>query len=149
MDYIVGTEPSLDLLSFINVNSNGIMVVTGARANDAMRWYEGGLGLSAPSAAWFGCHVERYACDDGATLVFWTTRDGTTLELQTWPFDRPPRQLPIPGTNAARGVTRTPRGDFYIADDQNDRVIHLSPTGALIDSFAAPGTSPGDLSYGE
>lgn len=148
LDFILSDSPGNDLLAYPTTNSNAIQVLFGRRVFAGVRWFEGGM--QEPSGAqFFGVHVERYACDDGRTLIFWTTRDGTALELREWPPTLASRELVIPGTNAARGVTRTPRGDFFVVDDQNNRVLHLTPDAVLIDSFATPGRSPADVSYGE
>jgi hypothetical protein len=148
MDYLFGSTPELDVLGFMNLNTNSIPTISGARVRTGMRWFEGGL-FQPPNVQWYGADFERYACDDGSTIVYWTTRGGNILELRDWSVNAPLRSYTIPATNDARGITRTPRGDFYVVDHQNRRVLHLAPDITLIDSFRTPGREPADLSYAE
>jgi hypothetical protein len=142
--HVPGPSPDLDLVLFLATDT-----LTGVRVATPERWLER-LMSRAGSGQWHGLHVERYACDDGATLLFWTTRAGGILELWDWQGIRSPlRAHVLPGTQDARGIARTPRGDLYVVDRQNRRVLHLAPNLDLIDSFPTPGPQPADLSYGE
>ena len=148
MHYIFGSDPAHDLIGYQTVNFNGINVIMGKFVTNGMRWFEGGL-FQPRVARWYGFYVERYVCDNGATIIYWATRDGNTLELRSWDVNGPLRTYTIPGTTDARGLTRTPRGDFYVVDRQNRRVLHLAPDITIIDSFPTPGPQPSDISYEE
>lgn len=148
MDYVFGSDAAHDVLGFLNINANGLPTITGAFANNATRWFEGGL-FEPRNAQWYGAFFERYACDDGATIIWWATRSPNILELRDFSVNGPLRSFTLAETNDVGGLTRTPRGDFYIVDRQNRRVLHYGPDHAFIDSFGTPGPQPADISYAE
>lgn len=144
-DFALGPTPADDVLVFAMNNRNNVDTISGALTRDGARWFEGGR--LDPATRWYGVHVERYACADGNSLVYWTTR-ASALVLRDWPVDGELRTYPLP-TTTPRGVARTPYGDFYVVDGGQRRVLHLDASGQLLGSFATPGPNPGDVSYGE
>lgn len=148
MDYLFGSSPAMDLFGYETINTNSIPVIMGRLVTNSTRWLEGGL-FQPSNAQWRGFYVERYVCDDGVTILYWTTRDGNVLELRDWGVGAPLRTFTVPGTTNALGLTRTPRGDFYVVDRQNRRVLHLAADLSIIDSFRTPGPAPSDISYDE
>lgn len=144
-DFALGPTPADDVLVFAMNNRNNVDTISGALTRDGARWFEGGR--LDPATRWYGVHVERYACADGNSLVYWTTR-ASALVLREWPVAAELRTYPLP-TTTPRGVARTPYGDFYVVDGGQRRVLHLDASGVLLGSFATPGPNPGDVSYGE
>ena len=145
LDFALGSDPSRDVLVFTMQNRNIIDTVAGAQAIDGVRAFEGG-GLENTSR-WYGLQVERYGCDDANSLVFWTTHN-SSLVLREWQTGAVLRTYALPSTDA-RGLARTPYGDFYVVDGAQRRVLHLDPQGNFLGAFATPGPSPADVSYGE
>lgn len=145
LDFVLGSDPSLDVLVFTMQNRNIIDTVSGARTTDGARAFEGGALES--TSRWYGMQVERYGCDDANSLAFWSTHQ-STLVLRDWPTGTELRTYNLP-TLDARGVTRTPYGDFFVVDGAQRRVLHLDPMGNLLGAFGAPGPNPSDVSYGE
>lgn len=145
LDFALGSDASRDVLVFTMQNRNIIDTVSGAQTTDGSRAFEGG-GLES-SSRWFGMQVERYGCDDANSLVFWTTQT-SSLVLREWSTGTVLRTYALPSTDA-RGLTRTPYGDFYVVDGAQRRVLHLDAQGALLGAFGTPGPTPADLSYGE
>lgn len=143
MMHLLGSTPARDVLAHETVGIGG-PVLMGLFGN-GVRAFEG----SMPSGQWYGFHAERYACDDAATLVYWTTRDGNVVELRDWTTTAPLRRFVIVSSTDIRGITRTPRGDFYLVDRQNARLLHLTRNFVLIDSIPTPGSQPADVSYAE
>ncbi len=92
-----------DLIGYQTVNFNGINVIMGKfPVTNGMRWFEGGL-FQPRVARWYGFYVERYVCDNGATIIYWSLHDANTLELRSWDVNGPLVLIPsrAPPTPAA------------------------------------------------
>lgn len=134
-----------DRLVLVGVENNGIdsmwnfSVATGTMLLGSTHYMDGfHLGF-------WGIHqIGQNIAHEQARWTSWP--DGT---LQHWDGSQAFVTSVSTGLPGLKGLSVAPGGDFWAVDASNQRIVHLSSTGALLDEFPSPGSNPLGLSYWE
>jgi hypothetical protein len=141
LDYFVGETPAQDLLVVVHTNPNGWEEALGLSTQGSLASTGNFIYQSQYQTGFWGV---SFLDSTAGRLHGWYTRGGNAVEEWDLPLFKGRTELGVAG---ARGVARTPAGEFWVVDVTTNRVEHLSTTGAKLDGFTAPGKSAAGLSY--
>jgi hypothetical protein len=139
------TDPAGDVLVLVATEINGIDsmwnfdVGTGSRTIGSTHYMDGfqvgfwGIHQIGPGVEF---EVARWTSWPDGTLQRWDGSQAFVSSIST-------------GLVNPRGLSMAPGGDFWVVDQMNNRVVHLSSQGVLLSEFPTPGSNPLGLSYWE
>ncbi len=97
-----------------------------------------------PTLLTCGSAGEIVAIDNFNGLIRHISRSGDVDTQLDFLFFFSLSYVPIPPLG---GIATDARGDLYVTDWKNCRVIHYSPNGALLASWGSPGSAPGQFNH--
>ena len=140
LDHHYDPAGGIDNLVPIGINVNSITVVwavdiaTGNRQIESSH-YQGGF-----QNDFWGIHVTGVGSSD---IIRWSS--WTAGRLEWWASSVVQTQVIHLPFSSVKGMTLTPDGDFWVVGGTT--IYKLDANGNVVDSFAAPGSSPAGISY--
>jgi hypothetical protein len=137
--YFLASNAGDDLLIANSLNVNTIDVTNGnfkasGAGNFQTSFHKGDFLSGYWGVAQKGEYMERWATNHKTdTLEHWNS--STFISSFNLPLSEP------------RGVDLDPSGNFWVVDAATKKIYKLANGGQVLDSWAAPGTDPRDISY--